>query len=99
MGTLLPAAAGKEFKAAGFVGTDITRIARIAGYALQTFDRHFAEKTEILIRVHERSQEDERAKLRAPCWLRRAAPVRPSLSPQRWSPAIGKGRPFDGRSG
>ncbi|MCA3722115.1 hypothetical protein [Phenylobacterium sp.] len=61
--TLLLAAGGTEFNTASFGGPDINRIARVAGYAPQTFDRHLAEKTEILIRVHERSQDDERAKI------------------------------------
>jgi AcrR family transcriptional regulator len=60
---LLLAAGGTEFNTASFGGPDINRIARVAGYAPQTFDRHLAEKTEILIRVHERSQDDERAKI------------------------------------
>jgi AcrR family transcriptional regulator len=60
---LLLAAGGTEFNTASFGGPDINRIARVAGYALQTFDRHLTEKTEIVIRVHERSQDDERAKI------------------------------------
>lgn len=60
---LLLAAAAAEFNTHGFSGTDTNRIARAAGFAPQTFYRHFADKTEIFIRVYEQWQEDERKKI------------------------------------
>ena len=53
-------AAGQEFNAHGFFGTDTNRIARRAGFAPQTFYRHFADKTDVFIAVYERWQADER---------------------------------------
>ncbi len=50
---LITAAEG-EFNASGFHGTDTNRIARAAGYAPQTFYRHFADKTDIFLAVYER---------------------------------------------
>lgn len=47
-------AAEAEFNAAGFDGTDTNRIARRAGYAPQTFYRHFVDKTEIFLAVYDR---------------------------------------------
>lgn len=61
----LLAAAAAEFNSRGFNGTDTNRIARAAGFAPQTFYRHYADKTEIFIRVYERWQEDERKKIAA----------------------------------
>lgn len=61
----LLAAAMAEFNAHGFGGTDTNRIARAAGFAPQTFYRHFKDKTEIFIRVYERWQENERANISA----------------------------------
>jgi AcrR family transcriptional regulator len=60
---LLLAAAAVEFNTQGFSGTDTNRIARTAGFAPQTFYRHYADKTEIFIRVYEQWQEDERSKI------------------------------------
>lgn len=60
---LLLAAAAIEFNTLGFNGTDTNRIARAAGFAPQTFYRHFADKTEIFIRVYEQWQEDERTRI------------------------------------
>ena len=60
---LLLAAAAAEFNMQGFNGTDTNRIARAAGFAPQTFYRHFADKTEIFIRVYEQWQQDERRKI------------------------------------
>jgi AcrR family transcriptional regulator len=51
---LLIDAAEAEFNEAGFHGTDTNRIARRAGYAPQTFYRHFADKIEIFLSVYER---------------------------------------------
>jgi AcrR family transcriptional regulator len=50
----LIAAAEDEFNAHGFHGTDTNRIAKAAGYAPQTFYRHFTDKTEIFLAVYER---------------------------------------------
>jgi AcrR family transcriptional regulator len=47
-------AAESEFNAHGFEGTDSNRIARRAGYAPQTFYRHFPDKTAIFLAVYER---------------------------------------------
>jgi AcrR family transcriptional regulator len=47
-------AAEAEFNAGGFDGTDTNRIARRAGYAPQTFYRHFADKTAIFLAVYDR---------------------------------------------
>jgi AcrR family transcriptional regulator len=59
----LLAAAAAEFNSRGFGGTDTNRIARAAGFAPQTFYRHFADKTEIFIQVYERWQTDERERI------------------------------------
>lgn len=53
-------AAEKEFNSHGFLGTDTNRIARAAGYAPQTFYRHFADKTAIFLAVYERWWRAER---------------------------------------
>jgi AcrR family transcriptional regulator len=50
----LLAAAEKEFNRRGFFATDTNRIARAAGYAPQTFYRHFADKTAIFVAVYDR---------------------------------------------
>jgi AcrR family transcriptional regulator len=47
-------AAEAEFNEHGFHGTDSNRIARRAGYAPQTFYRHFADKTAIFVAVYQR---------------------------------------------
>lgn len=46
-------AAEKEFNTVGFDGTDTNRIARRAGYAPQTFYRHFPDKTAIFLAVYD----------------------------------------------
>lgn len=51
--TRLLAAAEKEFNTAGFDGTDTNRIAKRAGYAPQTFYRHFPDKTAIFLAVYD----------------------------------------------
>jgi AcrR family transcriptional regulator len=56
-------AAEAEFNAHGFDGTDTNRIARRAGFAPQTFYRHFAGKTAVFIAVYERWWKDEMAAL------------------------------------
>jgi len=47
-------AAEAEFNARGFHGTDTNRIARAAGYAPQTFYRHYDDKTAIFLAVYDR---------------------------------------------
>jgi AcrR family transcriptional regulator len=47
-------AAERAFNTKGFFGTDTNRIARAAGYAPQTFYRHFTDKTDIFLAVYER---------------------------------------------
>ncbi|HSZ73638.1 MAG TPA: TetR/AcrR family transcriptional regulator [Rhizomicrobium sp.] len=59
----LVAAAEDEFNANGFHGTDTNRIAKKAGYAPQTFYRHFADKTDIFLAVYERWWKGEVAAL------------------------------------
>jgi AcrR family transcriptional regulator len=49
----LLAAAQKEFSSAGFLGTDTNRIARRAGYAPQTFYRHFDDKIAIFLAIYD----------------------------------------------
>jgi AcrR family transcriptional regulator len=56
---LLIKAAGEEFNSAGFFGTDTNRIARHAGFAPQTFYRHFADKLDVFLAVYERWRADE----------------------------------------
>jgi AcrR family transcriptional regulator len=46
-------AAQKEFNARGYFGTDSNRIARRAGYAPQTFYRHFPDKIAIFLAVYD----------------------------------------------
>lgn len=57
----LIAAAATEFKAQGYGGTDSNRIAARAGFAPQTFYRHFKDKLEIFLAVY-RHWEDEEAR-------------------------------------
>jgi AcrR family transcriptional regulator len=52
-------AAEAEFNADGFHSTDTNRIARRAGYAPQTFYRHFEDKTAIFVAVYERWWQSE----------------------------------------
>jgi AcrR family transcriptional regulator len=61
---LIEAAAG-AFNAHGFHGTDTNKIARAAGFAPQTFYRHFADKLAVFIAVYEAWQDSERAAVRA----------------------------------
>jgi len=60
---LLIAAAQTEFNTSGFDGTDTNRIAKRAGYAPQTFYRHFADKTAIFLAVYDRWWRAEAAAL------------------------------------
>ena len=52
--TRLLDAAEAEFNGPGFFDTDTNRIARAAGYAPQTFYRHFEDKTAIFLAVYDR---------------------------------------------
>jgi AcrR family transcriptional regulator len=56
-------AARKEFNGVGFLGTDTNRIARAAGYAPQTFYRHFEDKTAIFVAVYDEWWKAEAAAL------------------------------------
>jgi AcrR family transcriptional regulator len=56
-------AAAREFNRHGFSGTDTNKIARLAGFAPQTFYRWFKDKTEIFIAVYRSWEEEERALL------------------------------------
>lgn len=47
-------AARAEFDEHGFDGTDTNRIARRAGYAPQTFYRHFTDKTAVFVATYDR---------------------------------------------
>ena len=58
-------AAAAAFNAHGFHGTDTNKIARAAGFAPQTFYRHFEDKLAIFIAVYEAWQESERTAVRA----------------------------------
>ncbi len=55
----LIAAAAREFKAHGYGGTDTNRIAARAGFAPQTFYRHFADKLAIFAAVYRRWEDEE----------------------------------------
>lgn len=59
----LVAAAEAIFNSKGFEGTDTNRIARAAGYAPQTFYRHFEDKTAIFLAVYENWWRAEAAEL------------------------------------
>ena len=52
-------AARKEFDSVGYDGTNTNAIARRAGYAPQTFYRHFHDKLEIFIAVYEQWTAEE----------------------------------------
>lgn len=58
-------AAFDAFNADGFHGTDSNRIARRAGFAPQTFYRHFKDKTDIFVAAYGLWGSDERRALRA----------------------------------
>ena len=64
-GAALLNAAQAEFNARGFHGTDSNRIARRAGFAPQTFYRHYTDKTAIFLAVYERWWRDESAAISA----------------------------------
>jgi AcrR family transcriptional regulator len=52
-------AATREFKAHGYAGTDTNRIAARAGFAPQTFYRHFKDKLEIFLAIYRRWEDEE----------------------------------------
>src|SRR5438132_7140178 len=54
-------AATREFKAHGYAGTDSNKIAARAGFAPQTFYRHFADKLAIFAAVYRRWEDEEAA--------------------------------------
>jgi AcrR family transcriptional regulator len=68
-------AAWSEFEDAGFDGTNTNRIAARAGFAPQTFYRHFENKTEIFLAVYERWVEEEQEALKDVREASRAAGV------------------------
>src|SRR5215469_8266321 len=68
----LLAAAEREFNAHGFDGTDTNRIARAAGYAPQTFYRHFVDKRAAFLAVYDRWWKGESAALERPAQERPA---------------------------
>jgi AcrR family transcriptional regulator len=53
-------AAARAFNGDGYHGTDTNKIARAAGFAPQTFYRHFRDKMDVFLAVYERWQVDER---------------------------------------
>ncbi len=57
-------AAAEAFNAAGYFGTDTNRIARAAGFAPQTFYRHFEDKLAVFIAVYDDWRESERVAVR-----------------------------------
>lgn len=67
-------AAEVEFNTYGFEGTDSNRIAKRAGYAPQTFYRHFSDKTDIFLRVYERWWTGEVSSLEKTAQSRKAPP-------------------------
>jgi AcrR family transcriptional regulator len=54
-------AAEAAFNGPGYFDTDTNRIARAAGFAPQTFYRHFTDKTEIFLAVYDNWWRSERA--------------------------------------
>lgn len=68
-------AAWQEFEERGFDATQSNRIARRAGYAPQTFYRHFSDKVDILLAVYADWLADESNELDAVADARQAAHV------------------------
>ena len=58
-------AAADAFNTEGFHGTDTNKIARAAGFAPQTFYRHFADKLAIFAAVYRRWEDEEAAEIAA----------------------------------
>jgi AcrR family transcriptional regulator len=73
-GARLLDAAEEEFNAHGFEGTDSNRIARRAGYAPQTFYRHYKDKTAIFLAVYDRWWKGEVSSLEEVAQQRKAPP-------------------------
>jgi AcrR family transcriptional regulator len=69
----LIASARKEFEESGFDSTQSNKIARRAGFAPQTFYRHFADKVEILLAVYQGWVVEEQQALAAAKGMRAAA--------------------------
>ena len=61
----LIAAAAEAFSGDGYFGTDSNRIARRAGFAPQTFYRHFDDKLDVFLAVYAQWQVAEAAAVRA----------------------------------
>lgn len=55
----LVAAAASEFNSVGFYGTNTNLIAKLAGFAPQTFYRHFDDKADVFIATYEQWQAQE----------------------------------------
>ena len=68
-------AAWQEFEEHGFEGTQSSRIARRAGYAPQTFYRHFTDKVDILLAVYASWIADKREAISAAGDVREVARV------------------------
>jgi AcrR family transcriptional regulator len=66
-------AARKEFEESGFDSTQSNKIARRAGFAPQTFYRHFIDKVDILLAVYARWVGEEQEALDAAKGMRKAA--------------------------
>ncbi len=66
-------AARQEFEDCGFEATQSNRIARRAGYAPQTFYRHFTDKIDILLAVYADWVADEHKAVAGICDAREAA--------------------------
>lgn len=60
---LLLTAARDEFVSVGYAGTDTNKIARRAGFAPQTFYRHFGDKLEVFLEVYAQWRRDEQRAL------------------------------------
>lgn len=58
-------AAMTEFNTHGFAGTDTNRIARLAGFAPQTFYRWYKDKMEIFVACYHAWEDEERDALQA----------------------------------
>ena len=58
-------AAASAFNTDGYFGTDTNRIARRAGFAPQTFYRHFSDKLDVFLAVYEQWQRSEATVLAA----------------------------------